>query len=147
MRERLWAVACTLGVLTIHYVGDLDAHVKALLVLMGIDYLSGLLLPFVFGKSKKSRLGKFHSRESIKGLFKKGMMIGLIVVAKELDIVIGGEFVADAVIIAFIVNESLSITEHAALAGVPIPEKLRRAIGALHEKTDDKPEAGNSKNA
>ena len=56
------------------------------------------------------------------------------------------EYIRDAVIIAFIANESISIIENAALMGIPIPKQITKAIEILKEKgTDDKSENKNGK--
>ncbi|WP_368260577.1 phage holin family protein, partial [Eubacterium callanderi] len=49
-------------------------------------------------------------------------------------------FVRDAVVIAYCVNEMLSIVENMGLMGVPIPEAITKAIEILKKKseTEDK---------
>ena len=42
----------------------------------------------------------------------------------------------DAVCIAFIVSEAISITENAGLMGVPVPKKLIQAIELLQKKEE-----------
>ena len=42
--------------------------------------------------------------------------------------------VRDTVVIAYIVNEAISITENAGLMGVPVPDKLMAAIDVLQGK-------------
>lgn len=53
---------------------------------------------------------------------------------------IGTNFVRDAVVIAYCVNEMLSIVENMGLMGVPIPEAITKAIEILKKKseTEDK---------
>ena len=58
--------------------------------------------------------------------------------AHYLDLVIGINYVRDAVCIAFIVSEAISITENAGLMGVPVPPKLIKAIELLQQKNEDK---------
>ena len=40
-------------------------------------------------------------------------------------------FIASGVIIAFITNEAISITENAALIGIPLPEVLLKTIDVM----------------
>jgi len=42
--------------------------------------------------------------------------------------------IRDAVVIAYIVNEAISILENAGLMGIPIPEIVSRAIEMLKKK-------------
>lgn len=63
--------------------------------------------------------------------------------AVRLDLLIGTSYLRDAVCIAFIVNEVISITENAGLMGVPIPAVITNAISVLKKKqteTEDKAE-------
>lgn len=48
----------------------------------------------------------------------------------------GSNFIRDAVVIAFIANETLSIIENAGLMGVPIPKALTGAIEILKQKSE-----------
>ena len=45
-------------------------------------------------------------------------------------------YIKDAVIIAFIVNESISIIENAGLMGIPIPVAIAKAIDILKKSSD-----------
>ena len=54
----------------------------------------------------------------------------------------GTNYLRDAVCIAFIANEALSILENAGLMGMPIPEVLRQAIDILMEKQRSIQKAG-----
>ena len=60
----------------------------------------------------------------------------IVLVACHLDTVMGSNFIRDAVVIAFIANETLSIIENAGLMGVPIPKALTGAIEILKQKSE-----------
>lgn len=98
---------------------------------MGIDYLMGLILAAVFGKSKKSESGKLDSGACWRGLVKKGISLLIVLVACRLDLLIGTNYIRDACIVAFCVSEVISIVENAGLMGVPIPTVITKAIEAL----------------
>lgn len=51
--------------------------------------------------------------------------------------VMGSTFIRDAVVIAFIVNETISIVENAGLMGVPIPAAITKAIDILKQKAEE----------
>ena len=62
------------------------------------------------------------------------MTLLIVLVAARLDILLGVTFVRDGVVIAYIVNELLSIVENAGLMGIPIPDAVKNAIEALKTK-------------
>ena len=66
----------------------------------------------------------------------RGTPLLVVLVAYRLDIVIGSDYIRNAVIIAFIANETISIIENAGLMGVPIPAIITKAIEVLKEKGD-----------
>jgi toxin secretion/phage lysis holin len=99
---------------------------------MAIDYISGLAVAGIFKKSKKSANGAISSKCSLQGLFKKGMQLLIVLVAYRIDIMAGMEFVRMGVIIAFVSNELISIIENAGLMGIPVPDKLCKAIEMLN---------------
>ena len=119
--------------------GGWDAALATLLLFMLMDWVTGgILLPAVFKKSPKSKNGALESRAGWKGLCRKGMMLLIVLVAVRLDLLMGTDYLRDAVCIAFIANEALSIVENAGLMGVPLPEMLRNAIDILGKSAEKK---------
>lgn len=116
--------------------GGWDAALTTLVIFMGIDYLTGLIVAGVFKKSGKSKNGSLESRAGWKGLCKKGMTLLIVLVAVRLDMAIGTAIVKDAVVIAYIANETISIIENAGLMGLPIPNVITKAIDVLKNKTE-----------
>ncbi len=105
-----------------------------LLLFMCIDYISGIMLAGVFKKSRKTETGALESRTGWKGLCRKGMTLIIVLIAYRLDVQIGTDYIRDAVIIAFCVNEAISIIENAGLMGIPLPDVLTKAIDVLNKK-------------
>ena len=122
--------------------GGWDAALTTLLIFMGVDYITGLIVAGVFHKSQKSADGALESRAGWKGLCRKGTTLLVVLVACRLDTVTGSNFMRDATIIAFIANETLSIIENAGLMGVPIPAVVVKAIDILKQKADGNTTAG-----
>jgi toxin secretion/phage lysis holin len=108
-----------------------------LAIFMAIDYATGLTVAGVFKKSKKTDSGALESHAGFKGLCRKGMILAIVLVASQLDILLGSVYIKDSVCIAFVVNETISIIENAGLMGVPIPKKLEKAIDILKSKEDE----------
>lgn len=136
IRYVITAVSGGIGILVDILFGGWSDGLAVLLVLMGIDYISGLIVAGVFHKSSKSQDGKLESRAGLKGLFRKGGILVCVLVAHLLDIALGKSFVIEAVILAFIANEGLSIVENLGLAGIPIPTSLKRSISQLADKNE-----------
>lgn len=111
--------------------GGWDAALITLMIFRGIDYLTGLIMAGVFHNSEKTPNGALESRAGWKGLCRKGVTLLIVLVACRLDLVMGSNFIRDAVVIGFIANETISIVENAGLMGVPIPAVITRAIDVI----------------
>ena len=118
--------------------GGWDSAMMTLLIFIAIDYLSGLIVAGVFHSSDKSETGTLNSAACWQGLLKKSMTLVIVLVAARLDIVLGTAFVRDAVVIAYIVNETISIIENAGLMGLPVPDVIMQAIEQLQGKNEQK---------
>lgn len=130
-KELISAAAGTAGAVIVKLTGGWNGALTTLLIFMATDYLSGIVLAGVFKKSKKSKNGALESRAGWKGLARKGITLLIVMLAFRLDIVTGQNCIASGVMIAFITNEAISITENAALIGIPLPSPLLRAIDVL----------------
>ena len=117
--------------------GGWSTAMTTLLIFMGIDYITGLIVAGVFKESKKTATGALESYAGWKGLCRKGVTLLIVLVASRLDIVLGSTFVRDAVVIAFIANETISIVENAGLMGVPIPNVIIKAIDVLRSRAEE----------
>lgn len=117
--------------------GGWDKGLITLVIFMAIDYVTGLMVAGVFKKSKKSENGALESRAGFKGLCKKCMVLLFILIAHRLDLMLGANYIRDAVIIAFIANETVSVVENAGLMGVPIPAIITKAIDVLNKKGNE----------
>ena len=116
--------------------GGWDAALTTLIIFMGVDYVTGLIVAGVFHNSEKTPTGSLEARAGWKGLCRKGVTLLIVLVACRLDLVMGSSFIRDAVVIAFIANETISIVENAGLMGIPIPAVVTRAIEVLKNKAE-----------
>lgn len=112
-----------------YFVGGMDGLLTALIILMALDYVTGVMCAIV-DKTLSSSIG-------FKGIFKKILIFMLVGVAHIIDLnVIGtGEALRSAVICFYLSNEGVSLLENAARLGLPIPEKLKTILAQLHDKT------------
>lgn len=125
------------GALIASLFGGWDTALATLMIFMATDYVTGLIVAGVFHTSQKSENGALESRAGWKGLCRKGVTLLVVLVACRLDLITGTNFIRDAVIIAFICNETISIIENAGLMGIDIPPALTAAIEVLKKKSDD----------
>ena len=116
--------------------GGWDAALVTLLIFMGIDYVTGLIVAGVFHTSVKTEIGTLDSRAGWIVLCRLGVTLLVVLVACRLDLMMGSNFIRDAVVIAFVVNETISIIENAGLMGIPIPAVITKAIEVLKKKAE-----------
>ena len=138
MKNAICTTAGAIGGVIASLFGGWDAGLATLVMFMAIDYVSGLVVAGVFHNSKKTASGALESKAGWKGLCRKGMSLLFVLIAYRLDLAIGSNFIRDAVIIGFIVNETISIVENAGLMGVPLPEVINKAIDILTSKSEEK---------
>ena len=136
MKVKLFSLIGCVGSVIASLFGGWDAALATLIIFMGVDYCTGLLVAGVFHKSKKTQNGALESRAGWKGLCRKGVTLLVVLVACRLDLMMGATFIRDAAVIAFVVNETISIIENAGLMGIPIPPVIVKAIEILKKKSE-----------
>ena len=113
-----------------YFLGGMDGMLIALLVMMVLDYVSGIMCA-IADKNLDSRIG-------FRGICKKVLTLMLVGVANIVDVhIVGtGSALRGAVICFYMSNESLSLFENAAHLGLPVPDKLREILSQLHNRQD-----------
>ena len=113
-----------------YFLGGLDGLMIALIVLMILDYISGVMCAVV-DKKLSSAIG-------FKGICKKVFILMLVGVAHVIDLyVVGtGSALRGAVVCFYMSNEGLSLLENAAHIGLPVPDKLKEILSQLHKRED-----------
>ena len=134
MRGEICTVTGVIGSIITTLFGGWDAGLTTLLIFMVIDYFSGLVVAGVFHNSTKTDSGALESRAGWKGLCRKGMTLLLVIVVYRLELAVDIHYIRDALIIGFIANEAISITENAGLMGIPLHPSLAKAIDILTTK-------------
>ena len=126
------------------YLGALAVPIIVLMVMMIIDYLSGMLAAW--------SEGTLSSKAGAKGIVKKVGYMALIVVAMGVDYLICSGVSAASldlpytmwfgllVAVWLIINEMISILENLGRLGVPIPGFLRAIVKKLKISADGKDE-------
>lgn len=134
MKERICTALGIVGSLIAAAFGGWDSAMVSLVVCISVDYISGSLVALVFHNSRKSETGSYNSAYGLKGLCKKSLMFLFVLVAVQIDVLMGSDYVRDTVCIGFCINEVLSIVENLGLAGVPMPRAVTNALEQLQKK-------------
>lgn len=133
-KEMLSTITGLVGGAIASMFGGWNATMTTLIIFMIVDYLSGLIVAGIFKNSQKTETGALESKAGFKGLCKKCMMFLFVLIAYRLDLALGTSYIKEAVMIGFIANELLSITENAGLMGIPLPSIITKAIDILNDK-------------
>ncbi|WKY46017.1 phage holin family protein [Eubacteriaceae bacterium ES2] len=140
LKTAVFGVSGAIGAAIASLFGGWDAGLATLIMFMTVDYMTGLIVAGVFKNSSKTEDGSLESKAGWKGLCRKGVTLAIVLIAYRLDLTLQSNYIRDMVIIAFVINESLSIIENAGLMGVPIPSILTKAISILKTKNEQQEE-------
>lgn len=114
---------------TIYLLGGLDIALKSLLIIIVIDYVTGILSA-IYNKNLNSKIG-------YKGIIKKFSYLFIIALSVIIDNVLGQTgTVRTLVIYFFVANDGLSILENVAEMNIPLPKKLIDVLEQLRKKGD-----------
>lgn len=113
-----------------YFLGGLDGFIYALIVMVTVDYITGVFSAIV-RKDLSSRIG-------FKGIFHKIVIFALVGVAHTLDMYVikEGGILRSAVAFYYIANEGISIIENCAEIGLPVPEKLKKTLLQIKEESE-----------
>lgn len=138
MKDLICIAAGIIGGAIASAFGGWDPLMKALIICMCVDYATGAILALIFHKSPKSEKGGYSSAVGVKGFFKKcGILLGVIICVQA-DKVMGTNFARDAACVGFALNDTLSVVENLGLMGVPMPEKVTKALEVFKNKEEQK---------
>lgn len=116
--------------LTIILFGALDKFIIALVVIMVIDFITILFITYY----SKDTL-KFDDDNIKKRLIKKLYILLLIILAHELDIIIGEDMnIRNVTICFFIGSEGLNILENAVTMNIALPNILKKILECIQNK-------------
>ena len=116
--------------------GGWSSDLSTLVICMAVDFLTGLIAAALC-RSEKTVSGGLSSAVGFRGIAKKVGILLLVLVAHRIDLVLGISYIKTAAVIAFVINEVISIIENAGHIGIPMPEIFRKAIDLLHNKAGE----------
>ncbi|HEY2494271.1 MAG TPA: phage holin family protein [Paenibacillus sp.] len=109
--------------------GEWNQLLNVFLVMIIIDYLTGVLASLKEGSGLDSKTGFW-------GLARKALMFLVILLGHQIDLLLGTdvEMVKSGAIYFYMTNELISITENYGRLGLPLPDKITRVISILKNK-------------
>ena len=141
MWDKIVKTICAIGGAIAGFFGGWPPMLTILVVVMCIDYVSGVIVA-ASGRSPKSETGGLSSKAGFIGIAKKGFIMLIVLLATMLDHAIGDEAMLcqGAAACYYIANEGLSILENAVLMDLPVPGVIKRALEELRDKNDKEKE-------
>ncbi|MBR4003567.1 MAG: phage holin family protein [Clostridia bacterium] len=129
MKEIINSITSFLLTTFVFLLGEIDIALVSLLIVMTLDYITGVLSAF-YNKELSSKVG-------FKGLLKKFLYLVIIALSVRIDNLMGSsELIRTFVIYYFVANDGLSIVENAGEIGIKLPKKLIDALEQLKDKGD-----------
>lgn len=111
----------------VYLVGGFDIAIQSLLIVMVIDYLTGIASA-IYNKELSSKLG-------FKGIIKKFSYLCVVALSVVIDNLTGQSgLIRTLVIYFFVANDGLSIIENMAEMGVKLPQKLIDSLEQIKKK-------------
>lgn len=107
-------------------IGGWDTLAKVLFALMFLDYLTGLIVGY--------KMQNLNSKRAFKGLRKKLLVLVILCGASLMHKLVPDLAFRTLVGMFYCATELLSIVENVAKVGVPIPNKLKKALEQLREE-------------
>lgn len=131
MKNIINFITGTLATTLVYFLGGWDVAIQVLLLVVCLDYLSGVLKA-IYNKKLNSEIG-------LKGIVKKIGYFIIVAVAVVLDRVMGNTgAIRTLVIYFFVANEGISILENWGGMGLPLPQKLKDTLEQLKNDNDPK---------
>jgi toxin secretion/phage lysis holin len=131
MQLQMGGICAIIGAVITFSFGLWTETLTFLLLLMAIDYFTGVIAAIRDGSGLNSNTGFW-------GLFKKGLILLVLLIAHRLDILLGVDVVMGGALYFYIANELLSIIENYGRIGLPLPERLKRIVEVLRDRAGEK---------
>lgn len=134
-----------------YLVGGFDNLILSLAIMMGVDFVSGILVGAKNGYEQSKRFHLTGVAEAVKvgvsskkafiGLMRKSAMLLAVIVAVRLDMLMGSEkgFLRNAMIMFFVGTEGISFIENLGKIGVTLPRQFTETFAQLTQKGNTLP--------
>ena len=127
MNKIISVILANIATTFIYLFGGIDVALQCLLIAIILDYISGIIKSYNT-KTLSSSIG-------FKGILKKVGVLIIVMLAVLVDrVTLDNGGIRSLVIYYFVANEGLSILENLAVAGLPIPKKLKDALKVIKKE-------------
>ena len=127
MKHLINDVASVILTTFVYLVGGFDIAIQSLLIVMVIDYLTGIASA-IYNKELSSKVG-------FKGIIKKFCYLLVVALSVVIDNLLGQSgLVRSLVIYFFVANDGLSIIENMAEMNIKLPQKLIDTLEQIKKK-------------
>ena len=112
---------------TVYLLGGFDIAIQSLLIVIVIDYLTGIASA-IYNKELSSKIG-------LKGILKKFCYLLVVALSVVIDNLTGQSgLIRTLVIYFFVANDGLSIIENMAEMNIKLPQKLIDSLEQIRKK-------------
>lgn len=127
MKHLISDIASVILTTFVYLVGGFDIAIQSLLIVIVIDYLTGIASA-IYNKELSSKIG-------FKGIIKKICYLLIVALSVVIDNLLGQSgLIRSLVIYFFVANDGLSIIENMAEMNVKLPQKLIDALEQIKKK-------------
>ena len=127
MKHLINDIASVILTTFVYLLGGFDIALQSLLIVMVIDYLTGIASA-IYNKNLSSKIG-------LKGILKKFSYLCVVALSVVIDNLTGQSgLIRTLVIYFFVANDGLSIIENMAEMNVKLPEKLIDSLEQIKKK-------------
>ncbi len=134
MKVKFCSIVGVIGSSVMAFVDKGGAALETLVIFMIIDYITGISVAVFWRRSGKTKRGLLKSEAGWRGLCKKGMILGFVLIGNRLDILLDTNYVMNTICIGYAMNELISIMENAGLMGIPLPAVVQGIIEVLSDE-------------
>lgn len=127
MKHLINDIASVILTTSVYLVGGFDIAIQSLLIVIVIDYLTGIASA-IYNKELSSKIG-------FKGIIKKFCYLLVVALSVVIDNLLGQSgLIRSLVIYFFVANDGLSIIENMAEMNVKLPQKLIDVLEQIKKK-------------
>ena len=138
MKVKFCSIVGVIGSSVMAFVDRGGTALETLVIFMIIDYITGISVAVFWRRSGKTKRGLLKSEAGWRGLCKKGMILGFVLIGNRLDILLDTNYVMNTICIGYAMNELISIMENAGLMGIPLPAVVQEIVEVLSDEDSQK---------
>lgn len=130
LNEKFVAIISFCGGVLGYFFGGLDILLNAFAITLAIDTLAGMIKSYLNGT--------YSSKLFRRGLFKKCGYMLAVILAVQLDKLVGDTGALRGAMLLFsVANEGTSIIENLGQIGIPFPKPIVNSIAVLRNKSEE----------